>query len=83
MVIFLHTFNIYVCVCVYIHIYIYIHIHTYIHTYIYTYIYIYIHIYIYTHTQASLMAQQVKNPPVMQETKETGVRYPSREDPLE
>ena len=36
MVIFLHTFNIYVCMCVY--------------TYIYTYAYIYIHTYTHTHT---------------------------------
>ena len=36
MVIFLHTFNIYVCMCVY--------------TYIYTYTYIYIHTYIYIYT---------------------------------
>ena len=62
-------------VCVYIHIYICIHIYTYIHTHTHTHTHIYI--------QASLMAQQVKNPPVMQETRETGVRSLSREDPLE
>ena len=29
------------------------------------------------------MAQQVKNPPTMQETQETRVQSPGREDPLE
>ena len=29
------------------------------------------------------MAQQVKNPPAMQETQETRVQSPGREDPLE
>ena len=32
---------------------------------------------------ASLMAQQVKNPPTMQETQETWVRSLGQEDPLE
>ena len=33
--------------------------------------------------EASLMAQQVRNPPAMQETQETWVRYLGREDSLE
>ena len=34
-------------------------------------------------TWASLIAQQVKNPPAMQQTQETGVQSLGQEDPLE
>ena len=43
-------------------------------------LYIYIYIYIYSEGQASLMAQLVKNPPAMRDTR---VRSWSQEDPLE
>ena len=64
-----------------------IHIYTYI--YIYTHIYIYyICIYIYTHTyfllhKGFLGGSWVKNTPAMQESQETLVQSPGREDPLE
>ena len=48
-------------------------IHT--HLFIYLYIYRYIHI--------SLMAQQVKYPPAMQETQETRIGSLGQEDPPE
>ena len=35
------------------------------------------------HKAASLLAQQVKNPPAVQETQETWVQSLGREDPLE
>ena len=35
------------------------------------------------HLGVSLMAQVVKNPPAMQETQETWVRFLGQEDPLE
>ena len=35
------------------------------------------------HLGVSLMAQVVKNPPAMQETQETWIRYLGKEDPLE
>ena len=47
--------------------------------YLYLYIYIYIGIYIYTYG-VFLVAQIIKNPPVM---RETWVRSPDWEDPLE
>ena len=44
---------------------------------------VYINIYIYLKLEASSVAQQVKNLPVMQETQEMQVRSLSQEDPLE
>ena len=35
------------------------------------------------HLGVSLMAQVVKNPPAMQETQETWIRFLGQEDPLE
>ena len=71
----------YTCVC---------HIHTYVYMYMYmsymcmsyTFIcHIYIHVYVYVHSLgASITAQSVRNPPVVQETL---VQFLSQEDPLE
>ena len=50
MYLFIHVFNIFICM--YIYIYIYVIVYVYMHMYIYAYTYIYIYTFIYTHTYA-------------------------------
>ena len=54
--------------------------HTYTHTHTHVYMCIYIYIYIYIYIWTSLVAQLLKNPPVMQDPL---VWFLGREDPLE